>query len=251
MMGWLSNNQNRSMLGQLLVKQKLISEDQLQRAIEQQRSTGQRLGDIFAEWNIITQQHVQDALRKQRNLRMAAAIATTLLAPLEAYAVEALPAIAITTPVLLSKDQSGLQINEAGTAALAAGTPHGGLQALSEEELGDTSAQGLSDDLVAAVKQQHGKGSGLEIVGDMAKILNPVLGFLESDSSMKNVVYDPNKAAATINKDGTLTLSLPTSIGELNFNNIRVRGSDGPSFGSIQIKGIDLSGTTVTLGFHH
>ncbi len=246
-MGWLSNNQKRSMLGQLLVKQKLISEEQLQRAIEQQRSTGQRLGDIFAEWNIITQQHVEAALRKQRNLRLAAAIATSLLAPMEAYAVEALPALAITAPVVLSKDQSGLQITEAPAAA--SGTPHG-LQALTEDELSDTSAQGLNDDLVAAVKQ-HAKGNGLEIVGDMAKILNPVLGFLESDTSMKNVVYDPTKAAATINKDGSMTLSLPTSIGEINFNNIRVRGSDGPSFGSIQIKNIDLTGTTITVGFHH
>lgn len=250
-MGWLSNNQTRSMLGQLLVRQRLISEEQLQRAIEQQRTTGQRLGDIFAEWNIITQQHVQDALRKQRNLRLAAAIATSLLAPMEAYAVEALPALAITTPVVLSKEQSGLQINEASLPAAAAeGTPHSGLQALTEDELSDTSAQGLNDELVAAVKQ-HAKGSGLEIVGDMAKLLNPVLGFLESDTSMKNVVYDPSKAAATINKDGSMTLSLPTSIGELNFNNIRVRGSDGPSFGSIQIKGIDLTGTTITVGFHH
>src|SRR5471032_3653529 len=94
-MGWLSGNQKKSMLGQLLVKQKLISEAQLAQAIEQQRTTGQRLGDIFAEWNIITQQHVQDALRKQRNLRLAAAIATSLLAPMEVYAAEALPAVAV------------------------------------------------------------------------------------------------------------------------------------------------------------
>ena len=245
-MGWLSNNQNKSMLGQLLVKQKLISEDQLQRAIEQQRSTGQRLGDIFAEWNLITQQHVEAALRKQRNLRLAAAIATSLLAPLETYAAEALPAIAVTTPVVLSKEQSGLQISETPAAA---GTPHG-LQAMSEDELSDTTAQGLSDDLVLAVKD-HGKNSGLQVVGDMAKLLNPLLGFLEADTSMKDVVYDPNKAAATINKDGSMTLSLPTSIGEINFNNIRVKGSDGPSFGSIAIRGIDLTGTTITVGFHH
>jgi len=251
-MGWLSNNQKRSMLGQLLVKQKLISEDQLQRAIERQRATGQRLGDIFAEWNLITQEHVEAALRKQRNLRLAAAIATSLLAPLETYAATALPAVAVTTPVLLSKEQSGLQINETPEAASATGTPHHGLQAMSEDELDDTTAQGLSDDLVTAVKDAgHGKGGGLQVVGDMAKLLNPVLGFLEADTSMKDVVYDPNKAAATINKDGSLTLSLPTSIGEINFNNIRVKGSDGPSFGSIQIRGIDLTGTTITVGFHH
>jgi hypothetical protein len=47
LMGWLSSNQNKSMLGQLLVKQKLITEEQLASAIELQRKTGQRLGDIL------------------------------------------------------------------------------------------------------------------------------------------------------------------------------------------------------------
>ncbi|RFP08659.1 MULTISPECIES: hypothetical protein [unclassified Duganella] len=237
-MGWLSNNQSKSMLGQLLVKQKLITEEQLANAIELQRTTGQRLGDIFAELNLITHQHIEEALRKQRRLRMAAAIATSLLAPMETYAAQALPSLAVGTPVVLSKDQRGLQIKE-----------RPGLQALSEEELGDTSAQGLSDELLQIVKQT--KNNGLEVVGDMAKLLNPVLGFLEADTSMKNVVYDPSKATATINKDGSLTLNLPSSIGELNFNNIRVKGTEGASFGSISIKGIDLTGTSITMAFHH
>lgn len=230
-MGWLSNHHSKSMFGQLLVKKKLITQAQLDSAIEHQRKTGQRLGDIFAEWDIITHEHVNDILRTQRNVRMAAAIATSLLAPLEAYAVEALPALTISTPVLLTKQQSGLQM-------------------LTEDELSDTTAQGLSEDLVQHVKEQV-KSSGLEVIGDMAKIVNPVLGFLESDMSMKNVVYDSSKAAATINKDGSLTLSMPTSIGEMNFNNIRIKGSDGPSFGSIAIRGIDLTGTTVTVAFRH
>jgi hypothetical protein len=225
LMGWLSSHQNKSMLGQLLVRQKLITEEQLASAIELQRRTGQRLGDIFAELNLITQQNIEDALRKQRRLRMAAAIATSLLAPVETYAAQALPMAAASAP-----------------AARA-------LRALSEEELGDTSAQGLSDDLVNAVKQA--KGSGVEVVGEMSKLLNPVLGFLEADTTMKNVVYDPSKAAATINKDGSLTLSLPSSIGEIAFNNIRIKGTEGSSFGSISIKGIDLTGTSITLGFHH
>jgi hypothetical protein len=214
------------MLGQLLVKQKLITEEQLASAIALQRKTGQRLGDIFAELNLITQQHIEDALRKQRRLRMAAAIATSLLAPLETYAAQAMPIAAAS----------------AAPAARA-------LRALSEEELGDTSAQGLSDDLVNAVRQA--KGNGVEVIGEIGKLLNPVLGFLEADTTMKNVVYDPAKAAATINKDGSLTLSLPSSIGEIAFNNIRIKGTEGSSFGSISIKGIDLTGTSITLGFHH
>jgi hypothetical protein len=239
-MAWFKQDHNKALLGQLLVKQKLISEEQLTQAIEHQRATGQRLGDIFAEWNLVTQQHVQEALRKQRHLRMAAAVVTALLAPLETYAATALPAVAVTAPVVLPRNEGG-----SGSAGIL-----GGMQPLSEEELGATSAQGLNDELVQHVKQQI-NNNGLEVIGDLAKALNPVLGFLESDTTMKNVVYDPTKAAATIAKDGTLTLNLPTSIGEISFQNIRVRGSEGPSFGSISIKGIDLTGTVISLALRH
>ncbi|CAN7517084.1 hypothetical protein LJR289_003551 [Pseudoduganella sp. LjRoot289] len=243
-MAWFKQDHNKALLGQLLVKQKLISEAQLTRAIEHQRATGQRLGDIFAEWNLVTQQHVHEALRKQRHLRMAAAVVTALLAPLETYAATALPAVAMTAPVVLPRGDGG-NSDIGGT-----GSP-GGMQALSEDELGATSAQGLNEELVQHVRQQI-NNNGVEVIGDLAKALNPILGFLESDTTMKNVVYDPTKAAATIGKDGTLTLNLPTSIGEISFQNIRVRGSEGgPSFGSISIKGIDLTGTVISLAFRH
>jgi hypothetical protein len=228
-MEWLSQHHHKSMLGQMLVKKKLITEEQLASAIELQRKTGQRLGEIFAELELITHQHIHDTLRRQRRVRLAAAIATALLAPLETYAAVALPAVAITS-------------------VAPASVPGRALRALSEEELADTAAQGLSPELVQAVQQA--KPAHLEVVGEMSKVLNPVLSFLEADTSMKNVVYDAGQAMATVNHDGSLTLRLPSSIGEIAFNNIRVRGSEGSSFGSISIKGIDLTGTSITVGFH-
>ncbi|GAB2879354.1 hypothetical protein GCM10027277_55810 [Pseudoduganella ginsengisoli] len=255
-MSWFKPDQNKALLGQLLVKQKLISEEQLARAIELQRTTGQRLGDIFAEWNLVTHQHVQDALRKQRHLRLAAAIVTALVAPLESYAAAAVPAVAVTAPVVLRSDSGQASGDGPAAANVAAiGTPPaaapalGGLKPMSEDELSDTSAQGLHDELVQHVQKQM-KDKGLDVIGDMAKVLNPVLSFLDSDVTMKNVVYDPTKTTATLGKDGTLTLALPTSIGEIRFDNIRVHGSQGPSFGSISIKGIDLTGTVISLAFN-
>lgn len=232
-MGWFNQNHEKSLFGQLLVKQKLISEEQLAKAIDQQRKTGQRLGDIFAEWNVITQHHVQDALRRQRNLRLAATIATALLSPLESYAVEPVPMaqIALQTPVPENPN---------------------GLRMMTEEDLDRVSAQGFSDNLLTnRLAKNTSKGNGVEVLGDVAKLLNPVLGVLEADTTMKDVVYDPTNAAAIVNKDGSITLRMPSSIGELSFQNIRVRGSDGPSFGSIFIRGIDLTGTTVTLTMRH
>ena len=231
-MGWFNQSHEKSLFGQLLVKQNLISEDQLTKAIDEQRKTGQRLGDILAEWNVITQHHVQDALRMQRNLRFAATIATALLNPLETYAIEPAPPTQITLQTPVSENPTGLRT-------------------MTEEDLDRVSAQGLSDSLTNRLAKNTSKGNGVAILGDVAKLLNPVLGVLEAETTMKDVVYDPTNAAAVINKDGSITLRMPSSIGELSFQNIRVKGSDGPSVGSIFIHGIDLTGTTVTLTLRH
>ena len=53
-MEWFSQNQQQSRLGQILVKKKLISDEQLKNAIARQASTGERLGDILTEWNVVT-----------------------------------------------------------------------------------------------------------------------------------------------------------------------------------------------------
>jgi hypothetical protein len=230
-MAWYRPEHPAQLFGQLLVRHKLVTEEQLRSAIEQQRQTGQRLGEILAEWNLVTQQHVQDILRKQRRVRMAAALIGAIFAPLEAYAAETLAAApaAISAPAaVLPRD--------------------GSLTPLPESELDAVSAQGLDDDLVRQVREQL-KHNGVEVIGDLAKLVNPVLGVLDSDVSVHNVVYAPSRAATTINPDGSLTLNLPTTIGEINFNNIRVRGAaaDGPTFGSISIRGIDLTGTVITL----
>ncbi|UMR33024.1 hypothetical protein MJ904_13155 [Massilia sp. MB5] len=232
-MSLLGKDRSHHLFGQLLVRHKLISEEQLQKAIEHQRATGQRLGEIFAEWELITQQHVHDILRRQRRVRMAAAFIAALFAPLESFAVQALPATAVAVqPLLPSRQES--------------------MQALSEAEMDAVTAQGLQDDVVHEI-EQHMKDRNVKIIGDMARLINPVLGFLEADVSMHNVVYDHSRALTTLNADGSLTLSLPSSIGEISLRNIRVQGSnpDGPSFGSISMKGIDLTGTTITLMVKH
>jgi hypothetical protein len=225
-MGWLRQSHEKSLLGQLLVERRLISEEQLAQAIEHQRRTGQRLGDIFAEWNLVSQQHLRDVLRAQRNLRLAATLATALLAPLEAFAVA--PAAAPQSVVRSVEEDAH------------------GMQAMTEDDLERISGQGWSDLVVQGVKSQ-GKDSGVKVLGDIARLMNPLLGFLDADVTMKDVVYDPANAAATVNQDGSITLRMPSSIGEIDFDNIRVKGTHGPSFGSVAIRSIDLTGTTVTL----
>lgn len=220
-MTWLHQFQHQSRFGQLLVERGLISQQQLDRAIAHQQETGRRLGEIFTEWDVITHELLDDVLHAQYNRRAAAAIAVALLSPLTSFAAAPQP------PVTLS-------------------VPAASMQQLSEGELRGSAAQGLSTELVAQITAPH-TVNGVAVIGDMAKLVNPLLGFLEADSNAKNIIYDARNASSTVQADGSLNLQLPTSIGALSFNNVHVKGNSGASFGSVAIRGIDLSSTVVTL----
>lgn len=230
-MAGLKNYQARTQLGQILVRRKLISEDQLARAINQQASTGKRLGEILAEWNVITEQHIQSALRVQRNFRLAAAMATAVLAPLQTVG-------AMTAPAVPTIQRTVTEPRFCGMVAL------------DEEALSGVSAQGIDTTLMEWISQSARNSGGKLPLRELVKLMAPVLGFLDSDMGMKNVVYDASKAHAAVNADGSVTLNVPSSIGELSFNNIRPRGSDGPSFGSITLSRIEFNNTTITLSKH-
>lgn len=231
-MEWFTQNQTQSRLGQILVKKKLISHEQLKKAIDRQASTGERLGDILTGWNVVTNQHIQAALRAQRNLRLAASLVTAMIAPLHAYA-------SAPEPVIRSVQQDFAE------------NPKKTMTAMTEDDLDGVSAQGLNNELLEIVRNKdNDKNSGVEVLGKMAKLMNPLLAFLDADTSMKDVVYDPNKAAAVVNADGSITLSMPSSIGEISFKNIRpvaAGGIGGPSMGSITLRDIQFNNTKITL----
>ncbi len=90
-MEWLRKNSRKTLLGQLLIEENLLSESQLARAIEQQKKTGQRLGDVVAELDLISKKQVAAVLRKQRTLRFMASIVTVLLGPIPVAATAATP----------------------------------------------------------------------------------------------------------------------------------------------------------------
>ncbi|OWW22964.1 hypothetical protein AYR66_20050 [Noviherbaspirillum denitrificans] len=214
------------MLGQLLVRQKLISEEQLAAAIAHQKETGKRLGDILAGWNLLSQEHIQRAVRKQRELRVLAAFATALLAPLEALAAAPVP------------PPESVQVAAQESA----------LRALSDDDLDTVSAAGLPDSIRQHLVATQSKDGGVDHLRKLATIVNPLLDFLDAETTVRGVTYDPAHAKAVVNPDGSITLSMPSSIDEISFEHIRVKGDrSGASFGSISLKNIDLTGTTITL----
>jgi hypothetical protein len=247
-MNWTTQSREKSQLGQILLGKKLISEDQLDAAIREQGKSGRRLGEILADMKLITEAQVRGAIRRQRNLRMAAALATALLGPLHAYAaVTAAPAAAVSTRSLGERS----------------------LRELSDEELGEIMAQGRDDDALrdqarqldqrlAALTAMAGSHAvqntahalpdgGLRVLGELTQVFNPLAMFLSADTTVRDVTYDAANSHAVVNKDGSITLRMPSTIGEIAFKNIRVGSAPGPSFGNVEIRDIDLRGTTISV----
>jgi len=63
-----ATEQPRRLLGQILIENGLISEEQLSLALEAQQETGQFLGEILIAHGWVSRPEVGDALRVQRGL---------------------------------------------------------------------------------------------------------------------------------------------------------------------------------------
>ncbi len=230
---------HKSRLGQLLVNRGLITEEQLLKAIAHQAATGQKLGEVLAEWKLVTEKEIEKALRKQKSLRLAAALVTALLGPFQM-------ASASENDALLEAQIAVTQSVDATDRAYQADGP----MMLSEAEMGGVTAQGFAEDLQKQLMAHVKEGKGEKVMVDMAKLMMPMLNMIDANMSMKDVKYDPNQATAHVNADGSIQLSVPSSIGEIRFDNIRVKGSTGPSFGSLSLTGIDLRGTSIKVRPH-
>ncbi|MCY1526106.1 hypothetical protein D9M68_611100 [compost metagenome] len=214
-------NPQHSRLGQILINKGLINRSQLDSAIQLQLSSHKRLGEILIEQGLLSERQLRKALKKQSNLRVAATLVAALLSPFQ----------------MASAD---IQRMQPASSVSRQETPRG-LRPLSDMELSKVSAQGL-DDMLQGLFMQAESGNGLDTVSQLAKLVMPVLNSLEAETSLADVRYDTDKLTSAINPDGSLNVRLPSSIGELRFDNIRVAGAPpGQSFGNLSLHDIDLS----------
>ena len=233
----MQDAQQRSRLGRLLIERGVITEAQLQQAIARQSATGGRLGEVLVELQFATQRQIDSVLRKQQNIRLVASVFAVLMTPL--YAMGATPA--------------PRQQTEIATPSAADQQTRRGMTPLDDEAMAEVSGHGLDVQGLWQVSQQQGGGTssaGLQTLGEIAKALNPLLLALDYNMSIKGVVNGPD-GSVTLNADGSMTMNLDMSIAQIDFGDIRVKGStDGSSLGSVSIRNLDLTGTSITIRGH-
>jgi hypothetical protein len=224
-------NQQNSRLGQILVNKGLITPQQLDAAIKMQLTSRMRLGEVLIAQGLLTQKQLTKALKKQSNLRLAATLVAALMSPFQ----------------MASAD---IQRMQPPTSISRQETPRG-LRPLSDLEMSRVSAQGL-DEVLQGLFLQAESGDGLGAVKQLAKLVMPVLDSLDAETSMQDVAYDTNRMTSVVNPDGSVNLHLPSSIGELRFENIRVAGSpQDQSFGSLTLNNIDLSQASLKISMRN
>ncbi len=153
-MEWLRQNTRKTLLGQLLIGENLISESQLARAIEQQRKTGQRLGDVIAEWDLLSKKQMASVLRKQRNLRFITSIVTALLGPIPAHvSAAAVPMAPVTIHTTTKNVQKQAPVRKVETKETTEKSSKWDMAYFTKKEMGTTVDIKFPEDLVELAKQ--------------------------------------------------------------------------------------------------
>ena len=214
-------NHTQSRLGQILINKGLITTTQLDAAIQVQLVSNKRLGEVLVEQGLLTEKQLTKALKKQTNLRLTATLVAALLSPFQ----------------MASAD---IQRMQPGSSISHQEIPRG-MQSLSDSEMSEVSAQGLDSALQALLLQAE-SGNGVGTVKQLAKLIMPALESLEAEDSMSDVHYDTSNLRSSMNADGSINVNLPSSIGEMRFDNIRIKGApQNQSLGSLHLHDIDLS----------
>jgi len=229
-MSRIAQAQFRSRLGNLLINKGLVTEQQLAQAVDHQKVSGLRLGEALVSLGHLTENQINKALRRQSSMRFAATLATAMMMPFQVVKAD--------TVRIESEEPVAEQLQTKGGI--------GGLQPMDEMEMDSVSAQGLREDLLGLIDNPE-DADGYETMETVAKIAMPMLAMMEADTFVEGVEYN-GEPTAKVNSDGSIELAVPTSIGEVRYENLRVAGAPkSQSFGDITIKNIDFSNTRLVI----
>lgn len=217
----------KSRLGTLLLHKKLITRDQLNAALKIQETSELRLGEILIDQGWISASQLNKALSHQKKYRLVATIGAILLGsaqPLLSYA-----ATGNTTSMSISESMGA-----------------GGLVPLTDDAMGDITAQGVEDNINFLNDFIDNANNGEEVNAEQAleSVLNTLFPAAElfTDYTISGVeYYDGDEPKLTINEDGSIKIQAPKRIGEIAFKDFNTKGGTGPAWGDIIIKDVRMT----------
>lgn len=119
------------------------------------------------------------------------------------------------------------------------------LQHLSDEELSRISASGMPDRLFDRWVLHASHGNAVEVIGDMAALLNPLVAMLDPETTFRNAIFNPANPAVLVDRNGAYMLRITEAVGPTVFRNNPGRGPNGAGMGAVEIHGLERRGTTV------
>lgn len=231
----MSDAAQKSRLGSLLIKKGLLTQAQLDTALQLQLKTQQRLGEVLVEQGLLTERQLTKALKKQSRTRVVAAFMAMILGPMSFGA--------------FASHGSSSQNDQATTSAQANVNANGykGLEALDDLDLDTVQGQGFlqtpNEAFNSLLSQANGEQQDeLGALDEVSALLNPLASMLDADITVKGVKYNNQKVKQIIHEDGSIELALPSEIEEIAFRDLRVKGADSNrTFGDVVISGIQFS----------
>lgn len=232
--------QQKSRLGLMLVNKGLITRPQLDEALRIQSQTSMRLGEVLINNGWISERQLNKSLKKQTRYRYAAAIAAMLLGPIQPFMASA------------SMDKDSVSISE--TVQQTPSQRASGLTALSDDMLGDVTAQGAMQNYNQLLDVVSGSlendGQDLDSLKSVAGLLLPATDLFDAEMEVSGVSY-ADGPRTTVNADGSVGIALPTHIEKIAFKNVRIKGSTQDHIGDLTINDINLSGVSVAVRLHN
>jgi hypothetical protein len=233
----MSDATQKSRLGSLLIRKGLLTQAQLDTALQAQLKSHLRLGEVLIEQGLLTERQLKKALKKQDRTRVLAAFMAVILGPMSFGA--------------FASHSNSSESEQTSTSAQAnANTDlYQGLKALDDMALDDIQGQGFqsTQDVLNSLMQQASdenveNDNNLGALDEVVSLLNPLSSMLDADISITGVKYNNQRATQIIHEDGSIELALPSEIEEIAFRDLRVKGAGlDRTFGDIVISGIKFS----------
>ena len=172
--------------------------------------------------------------------RYAAAFAALLLGPLQPFMASAsIERDPISTEQVIEKKDRALS---------------SGMRSMTDTDMGEVTAQGVNSNIATVqdilANTLDTSDNGESTLSTLGNLLMPASDLLDADVEMTDVTY-ADGPRTTLNADGSITVALPSHIGQLAFKNVRVQGGEGEHLGDLFIKDIDLSNVDVTIRLHN